>query len=151
MADILAIVEPALIGAGALALPLGANALLERLRLKKLMPVIRRAFTVIDPLLNEHLRGYTYSDTRFVLELVTCVLADGQLNQREVRQAVNEIEKRYRPTKAAGKSASKLSRETLEGKLLDIAVEKVQSRQFGLTVSAMDAFNVARTVRSTLK
>lgn len=147
MADILAIVQPALVGVGAIALPFGANALLERLRLKKLMPVVRRAFTVIDPLLNEHLRGYTYSDARFVLELVTYVLADGQLSQAEVRRAVDEIEKRYRPTKAAGKSASKLSRETLEGKLLDIAVEKVQSRQFGL----MDAFNVAKTVRSSLK
>lgn len=147
MAGIVGVIEPVLTGMGAIALPFAVNAVLQRLRLAKLMPVVRRAFTVIDPLLNEHLGGYSYSDTRFVLELVTAVLADGTLTNQEVRRAVDELERRYRPSKAAGKSSSRLSRDTLEGKLLDIAADKVQSRQFGL----MDAFNVAQVVRSSLK
>jgi hypothetical protein len=147
MADIVSVIEPVLTGVGVIALPFAANAALQRLRLARLMPVVRRAFTVIDPLLNEYLRGYSQSDTRFALELVTAVLADGKLTNQEVRRAVDELERRYRPTKAAGKTGSRLSRETLEGKLLDIAADKVQSRQFGL----MDAFNVAQVVRSSLK
>lgn len=147
MAALLAIAEPALIGAGVIALPIGANALLTYFKVQKLLPVIRKAFTVIDPLLNEHLRGYSASDVRFALELVTSVLADGQLSREEVEQAVAEIEKRYRPTAAAGKSTEylkmRLGPDSPEAKLLDAVVGVAQKREL-LPTNLLDAAKVIR-------
>ena len=147
MANLLAIAEPALIGAGVIALPIGVNALLSFIKIRKLLPVIRRAFVVIDPLLNEHLRGYSASEVRFALELVTGVLADGQLSRSEVEQTVAEIEKRYRPTAAAGKDATylkmRLGPESAEAKLLDAVVGVVQKREL-LPANLLDAAKVIR-------
>lgn len=147
VAALLAIAEPALIGAGVIALPIGANALLTYFKVQKLLPVIRKAFTVIDPLLNEHLRGYSASDVRFALELVTSVLADGQLSREEVEQAVAEIEKRYRPTAAAGKSTEylkmRLGPDSPEAKLLDAVVGVAQKREL-LPTNLLDAAKVIR-------
>lgn len=147
MAALLAIAEPALIGAGVIALPIGANALLTYFKVQRLLPVIRKAFTVIDPLLNEHLRGYSASDVRFALELVTSVLADGQLSREEVEQAVTEIEKRYRPTAAAGKSTEylkmRLGPDSPEAKLLDAVVGVAQKREL-LPANLLDAAKVIR-------
>lgn len=130
-----------------IALPIGANALLTYFKVQKLLPVIRKAFTVIDPLLNEHLRGYSASDVRFALELVTSVLADGQLSREEVEQAVAEIEKRYRPTAAAGKSTEylkmRLGPDSPEAKLLDAVVGVAQKREL-LPTNLLDAAKVIR-------
>jgi hypothetical protein len=118
VANVWALAEPALVGAGLVALPLGVNALLSRWSLRRLLPVLRRAFVVVDPLLNEHLRGYSTSEVRFALELVTAVLADGRLSRREVQRAVDELERRYRPSLAAGKGASGLPAGSREQRLL---------------------------------
>jgi hypothetical protein len=147
MAALLAIAEPALIGAGVIALPIGANALLTYIKIRKLLPVIRKAFVVIDPLLNEHLTGYSASEVRFALELVTSVLADGHLSREEVEQAVLEIEKRYRPTAAAGKTSDylkmRLGPESPEAKLLDAVVGVAQKREL-LPASVIDAAKIIR-------
>lgn len=147
MASFLAIAEPALIGAGVIALPIGANALLSYIKLSRLLPVIRKAFTVIDPLLNEHLTGYSASDVRFAMELVTGVLADGHLSRDEVQQAVNEIERRYRPTVAAGKTGMNLKMrfgpESPEAKLLDAVSDLAQKREL-LPANLLDAVKVVR-------
>lgn len=147
MAAFLAIAEPALIGAGVIALPIGVNALLSHIKVRKLLPVIRKAFVVIDPLLNEHLKGYSASDARFALELVTGVFADGHLSREEVEQAVSEIEKRYRPTAAAGKSSEylkmRLGPDSPEAKLLDAVVGVAQKREL-LPSSLLDAAKVIR-------
>jgi hypothetical protein len=143
----LAIAEPALVGAGVLALPLGLNALLQRLKLRRLMPVMRRAFVVIDPLLNEHLRGYSSSEVRFVLELVTLVLADGQLTREEVKAAVEEIERRYRPSLAAGKGSSGLIAGSTEQKLLSETAALVARGDFSVASLPQAASIVLRAIR----
>jgi len=147
MASFLAIAEPALIGAGVIALPIGVNALLSFIKIQKLLPVIRKAFVVIDPLLNEHLSGYSASDVRFALELVTGVLADGQLSREEVDLAVSEIEKRYRPTIAAGKNETylkmRLGPDSQEAKLLDAVIGVVQKREL-LPANLLDAAKIIR-------
>lgn len=147
MATLLAIAEPVLIGAGVIALPIGANALLSFVKLRKLLPVIRKAFVVIDPLLNEHLKGYSASEVRFALELVTGVLADGHLSREEVDRAVSEIEKRYRPTAAAGKSTEylkmRLGPDSPEAKLLEAVVGVAQKREL-LPAHLLDAAKVIR-------
>jgi hypothetical protein len=147
MAGFLAIAEPALIGVGVIALPIGANALLSYLRLARFLPIIRKAFTVIDPLLNEHLSGYSASDARFAMELVTGVLADGQLSRAEVERVVAEIERRYRPSQAAGKTAvnlkMRLGPDSAEAKLLDAVVDIAQKREL-LPSNLLDAAKVIR-------
>ena len=147
MASFLAIAEPALIGAGVIALPIGANALLSYLKLRRFLPVIRKAFAVIDPLLNEHMRGYSSSEVRFAMELVTGVLADGALSRKEVAQAVAEIERRYRPSSAAGKTSeslkTRLGSSSMEAQLLEAVVGVVQKREL-LPANLLDA---AKTIR----
>ena len=147
MASFLAIAEPALIGAGVIALPIGANALLTYLKLRRFLPVIRRAFAVIDPLLNEHMGGYSSSEVRFAMELVTGVLADGALSRKEVAQAVAEIERRYRPSSAAGKTSeglkTRLGSSSMEAQLLEAVVGVVQKREL-LPANLLDA---AKTIR----
>jgi hypothetical protein len=128
MSGIWGVAEPALIGAGVIALPIGLNALLARWKLSRLLPVVRKAFTVLDPLLNDHLRGYSASDVRFALELVTAALADGQLSRAELRSAVQEIERRYRPSAAAGQSAATLPTGSPQQRLVETAAALVSSR-----------------------
>jgi len=147
MASFLAIAEPALIGAGVIALPIGVNALLTYLKLRRFLPVIRRAFAVIDPLLNEHMKGYSSGEVRFAMELVTGVLADGSLSRKEVTQAVRELERRYQPSSAAGKTSEglkmRLGPSSTEAQLLDAVVGVVQKREL-LPASLLDA---AKTIR----
>jgi hypothetical protein len=147
MAGLLALAEPALIGVGVIALPIGGNALIHYLRIQKLLPVIRRAFVVLDPLLNEHIRGYSGSDVRFVMELVTGVFADGALSRDEIESAVSEIEKRYAPSRAAGKSGEtlklQLGLDSTEAKLFDAVIGVVDKREL-LPKNLLDAAKVLR-------
>jgi hypothetical protein len=147
MAGFLAIAEPALIGVGVIALPVGGNALIQYLKIQKLLPVIRRAFTVLDPLLNEHLKGYSGSDVRFAMELVTGVLADGALSRAEIEAAVNEIERRYNPVRAAGKSADyvkgRFGPDSAESKLFDAVVDVAGKREL-LPQNLLDAVRAVR-------
>lgn len=147
MAGVLAIAEPALIGIGIIALPIGANALFTRLKARKLLPVIRRAFLVIDPLLNENLKGYSASDARFAMELVTSVLADGALSRSEVAQAVKELERRYRPSVGAGRTSVELKTQlgphSTEAKLFDAVADVAQKREL-LPAGLMDAARIIR-------
>jgi hypothetical protein len=147
MAGLLAIAEPALIGLGIIALPVGANALIGYLRIRKLLPIIRRAFTVLDPLLNEHIRGYSSSQVRFAMELVTGVLADGALTRNEIEVAVAEIEKRYAPSRAAGKTGDglklQLGLDSTEAKLFDAVIGVADKREL-LPKNLIDAAKVIR-------
>jgi hypothetical protein len=147
MAGLLAIAEPALIGLGIIALPVGANALIGYLRIRKLLPIIRRAFTVLDPLLNEHIRGYSSSQVRFAMELVTSVLADGALTRNEIEAAVAEIEKRYAPSRAAGKTGDglklQLGLDSTEAKLFDAVIGVADKREL-LPKNLIDAAKVIR-------
>lgn len=139
----LAIAEPALISAGIVALPFGANALVRAVRLRKLLPIIRRAFVILDPLLNEHIKTYRGSDVRFSIGLVTEVLADGSLTQAEVKQAIEEIERRWRPSLAAGKAPEQLLPHSRDKRILD-AVTQVVGKAENYTATLSDAAQLVR-------
>jgi hypothetical protein len=139
----LAIAEPALISAGVVALPFGANALLRAIRVRKLMPIIRRAFVILDPLLNEQIKNYRGSDVRFAIGLVTEVLADGALSQAEVKQAIEEIERRWRPSLAAGKSPEQLPAHSRDKRVLE-AVTQVVGKAENYTATLSDAAQLVR-------
>jgi len=100
---------------------------------------------VLDPLLNEHISGYSGSEVRFAMELVTGVLADGALTREEIEFAVNEIETRYAPSRAAGKTSETLKL-TLgpgseEAKLLEAVLGVAQKREL-LPKSIVDAARI---------
>ena len=104
--DLLGQLSPALLGAAATGVviltPIITDALIYQVKVKRFLPLIRRSFLIIDPLLAEYIKLYGPSDVRFVINLVTLVLADGALSGDEVRFIYSEIEKRYSPEKAAG-------------------------------------------------
>ena len=106
-ADFFSQIAPAAIGAAGSALVIGAPLLFDviqyRFKMKRYLPLIRRSFEIIDPLLNEVVKSYGASDVRFAISLTTQVLADGSLSVDETRFLLDEIEKRYRPSYAAGK------------------------------------------------
>lgn len=134
MAPDLAIVAPVVLSAGAIGLPIAANAVLRHLRLRKVLPVMRRAFTILDPLLNDHLANYRGSDVQFAAELITAVLADGELSSDEVSFAAGEILKRWSPAIAAGKTGYKIPAQSQEDKIYD-AIEDVIGRGYTLTTA----------------
>ena len=147
MAGIWAIAEPLLVGAGVVALPVGVRALVDQLRLRRWMPLLRRAFVVLDPLLNEHLRSYGSSEVRFAMELVTSVLADGELSREEVRQVVAELERRYRPSLGAGKGSAGLPEGSLERRLLSETAALVDRGDFSAASLSQAAGRLARVLR----
>jgi hypothetical protein len=105
-ADFLGQLTPALLGAVAsgvvILTPIVTDALIYQIKVKRYMPLIRRTFLIIDPLLAEYIKTYGPSDVRFVINLATQVLADGSLSSEEAKFVYTEIEKRYSPEKAAG-------------------------------------------------
>lgn len=147
MSTLLSIAQPVLLTLAGVGLPLGVRELNRRLKLAKVTPAIRRAFTVIDPLLNEHIKSYSASDVRFALELTTSLLADGVLSPEEVRYAAAEIQRRYRPELAAGKTAVSLTPGSLEQRVYN-AVEEVITKQ---TFKGADVAAAARSLFSVIR
>lgn len=107
-ADLIAQYGPAILGAvatgGIILVPMATDVLVYRARVKRFMPLIRRTFEIVDPLLNEYIKSYGPSDVRFAINLTTQVLADGSLSVEEARFVYQEIERRYSPEKAASKA-----------------------------------------------
>lgn len=99
--DIGAMLKGAIASGVAIGGPLVSGYLLHRFKVAKYMPLIRRTFEIIDPILAEYMRSYGPSDVRFLIELVTRALADGELSREETRFVYDEIIKRYSPVKAA--------------------------------------------------
>lgn len=147
MSTLLSIAQPVLLTLAGVGLPLAVRELNRRLKLSKVMPAIRRAFTVIDPLLNEHIKSYGSSEVRFAIELITTLLADGELSSEEVRFAAGEIQRRYQPALAAGKSAISLTPGSIEKKVYD-AVEEVMANK---VFQGADPMAAARSIFSVIR
>lgn len=103
--------------------PLLSGFILYRFKLARFMPLIRRSFEVIDPVLNQYVKAYGPSDVRFLIELVTRALADGTLTQEETRFVYEEIIKRYSPVKAAAANYRPMLEKTQEAAVIE-AVKK---------------------------
>lgn len=138
---------PVLLTLASVSLPFVAGALIRRARLNKVLPIIRRAFVVLDPLLNEHIKSYGSSDVRFAAELITALLADGALTQAEVRYAAVEIQRRYRPELAAGKTALSLAPGSIEQKVYNAVDEAMEKGLF----KGSDAFAAARSLFTVIR
>ena len=147
MSTLLSIAQPVLLTLAGVGLPAAAHALNRRFRLNAVMPTIRRAFLVLDPLLNEHIKSYGPSDVRFAIELVTALLADGALLPSEVRYAAAEIQKRYRPDVAAGKTVLYLKPDSVEQKVYNAVEEAIQKGLF----RGSDPISAARSLFSVIR
>jgi hypothetical protein len=104
-AEILGQAQPFILGAmasgGSIVLALSSDHLIRQLKLRRFLPLIRRSFEIIDPLLCEYMGAWGPSTVRFVIELTTRVLADGDLSTEEAAFLYKEIERRFSPVKAA--------------------------------------------------
>jgi hypothetical protein len=147
VADLAAQFGPALVGAaisgGVILAPMAVDLLLYQIKLKRMLPIIRRSFEIIDPLLNEHLAVYGPSDVRFAINLTTQVLADGILTPEEARFAYDEIEKRFSPVKAA--AAKPILEGTQERAIYDAIKAMVDK---GGRPSMADIINAAKAVKA---
>jgi hypothetical protein len=146
VADLVSQFGPALVGAavsGAVILaPFATDVLIYQIKLRRFLPIIRRSFEIIDPLLNEHLAAYGPSDVRFAINLTTQVLADGILTPEEARFVYDEIEKRFSPVKAA--AAKPLLEGTQERAIYDAIQAMVEK---GGRPTMVDIINAAKAVK----
>lgn len=98
-------VVSAVIGGGA---ALAATRMIQLARIVPYLGLIQRVFQVIDPVLNENIKQYSASDVRFAISLAVSVIADGNITPKEVSFVVDQVQRRWFPTQAAGKTISQL-------------------------------------------
>lgn len=87
---------------------LATTKLIGALRVAPYLSLIQKVFTVVDPVLNDNIQNYTASDVRFAIALAVSVLADGNINPGEVGFVISEVQRRWFPTIAAGKTIQQL-------------------------------------------
>jgi hypothetical protein len=97
------VVAPGLLGVGATALSWAAGKALHRTKMGRILPVLSRAYSILDPLLNTYIRSYHGSDVEFAFETVIYAVADGELTDAEIKTALAEAQRRWLPSRAAGK------------------------------------------------
>lgn len=125
--------------------PILTDALIYQAKIKRFMPLIRRSFLIIDPLLVEYIKVYGPSDVRFIINLATEVLADGGLSAEEARFVYGEIERRYSPEKAAG------YKPLLDGSQEKAAYEAIKGLvDQGRMPSAGDFYKAVQQVRAQI-
>lgn len=147
MASLMAVAAPVLMSAGAVAVPVAINALLRRLRLQKVLPVLRRAFVVLDPLFTTHLPSYRGSDVQFATRLVTTVLADGQLLPEELDYATAELLRRWSPAVAAGRLPEGLASDSQERKLFDAVEGLISKGGYSMNSLGEAALTIKRVIQ----
>ena len=72
-------------------------------RIFKYGPILARAYDIIDPLLEQHMKGWDGSHVEFALELAIKSVADSDLTALELKEIVTEAGKRWLPSVAADK------------------------------------------------
>lgn len=126
------------------ALTLGAARIWYHRRWLRLqLPLMQQAFEVLDPLFNERLVGLNGREVRVALALAVEVLGEGRLPRKEVRALAVELERRWRPSRAAGKKRSDLPIGSTGRRLFD-ALHAVLG---GSSASAADLPSLATAVR----
>lgn len=93
----------ALIGAGITALTLRLNANRTTQFLLKYGPITKRAYDIIDPVLDQNLHRWGGSQVDKAFELAIQAVADGKLTSGEVKALAFHMAKAWLPQKAADK------------------------------------------------
>lgn len=132
MGSLSALALPGVVSASAIALPLLTNRLLRGWRWRRALPLARRVFRLLDPLLNTHLSRYRGSDVQFAAELLTGVLADGKLSRAEVHFVAAEVLRRWSPAEAAGRLPAMLLPASREKRVYSAVERLVERGDFSL-------------------
>lgn len=127
----------------AIGAPLLSGFLLNRYRIGKYMPLIRRTFEIIDPILVNNLASYKPSEVRFAIELVTRVLADGKLTRAESKFVFDEVIRRYSPVRAA--SYKPLLENSQEEKIVQQVEKALSIKAESPTYSLEEAIELVRS------
>lgn len=94
------LLNPAVIaGLGSVA-SIGLEKLIKYLKIRPYLPLMKKTFELVDPILVNHMADYRHSDVRFAIGLAASVAADGNLTPKEVEMLVSEVQKRWLPSKA---------------------------------------------------
>ena len=73
--------------------------------------VISKAYDLIDPLLEKHMKDWKGSDVEYAMELAVQSVADNELTAGELKDVVREAAERWLPAKAADKVRGYLTAE----------------------------------------
>ena len=100
-----------LLGAGLTAGATWLSKFLKNKNALKYGSVISRAYDLIDPLLEKHMKDWKGSDVEYAMELAVQSVADNELTANEIKDVVKEAAERWLPAKAADKVSKYLSQE----------------------------------------
>ena len=109
--------------------------------------VISKAYDLIDPLLEKHMKDWKGSDVEYAMELAVQSVADNELTSDELKDIVKEAAERWLPAKAVDKVRGYLSLEEQPSEvkaadLLSKAVEGVISTEQAITAAKEELKNV---------
>jgi hypothetical protein len=128
------VVAPGLLGVGATALSWAAGKAVQRTKMKRIMPVLARAYSILDPLLNTYIRSYSGSDVEFAFKSVIYAMADGELTPGEIKTALGEAQRRWLPSRAAGKA---IDPENVTGRMVAEVNKTIQLDPHNRDISAL--------------
>lgn len=104
-------VASAVIGGAA---SLATTRLITLLRVAPYLGLLRKVFQVVDPVLNDHIQEYSASDVRFAIAIAVEVMADGRISPNEVSFLIGEVQRRWFPSIAAGKTVQQLPENSVQ-------------------------------------
>jgi len=93
----------AIIGAGATALAVFLKNNLTAVNILKYGPIVKKAYDIIDPVLDQNLSHWDGSKVDKAFELSIEAVADGKLSADEIKHLAFEMAKHWLPQKAADK------------------------------------------------
>ena len=67
-------------------------------------PIVKKAYDIIDPLLDQHLRNWNGSQVDKAFEVAVETAGDGQLSQEDIKEIAFYMAKAWLPQKAADKA-----------------------------------------------
>lgn len=93
----------AAIGAGATALTIRFNKTKAAAELSKYGPLIKKAYDIIDPVLDRNMKGWNGSQVDAAFQVVVEALADGTLTPDEIKHVSVKLAEGWLPAEAANK------------------------------------------------
>ena len=93
----------AILGAGAAALAAWLKGNITAINLLKYGPIVKKAYDIIDPVLDQNLGRWDGSKIDKAFELSVEAVSDGKLSADEIKHIAFEMAKHWLPQKAADK------------------------------------------------
>ncbi len=130
-----------LLGAG---LTAGATWLAKILKNQKALQygeLLSKAYDLIDPLLEKHMRDWKGSDVEYAMELAVASVADNELTAEELKAITKEAAERWLPAKAVDKVRGYLS---LEDRPMELKAAEALAKAVNGDISQEQALVAAK-------